>query len=276
MKRLIQKILYNSGIKIKKLKNKNFKMCFLGYELSGINPNYYEYPCEANESEIKLMNEILQPHQFKRRYSMTSPERLWAAISAAKYVHNNNIEGDIIECGVWRGGCSLAIAKTLEKLGSNKKIYLFDTFAGMTEPQKYDKKLESGKSAIETYNSSKTDFGSSWCYGSLEDVKKLFFEYGLEDNIIFVKGDVCETLKKSSNLPKSISLLRLDTDWYKSTMSELKVLYPKLSKNGVLLLDDYGSWDGARMAVDEYFSKNLNHNPLFWVNDKGRGLIKNI
>ena len=68
------------------------------------------------------------------------------------------------------------------------------------------------------------------------------------------------TLKISKNLPKKISLLRLDTDFYKSTKAELKYLFPLLSKGGVLIVDDYGSWLGSKKAVDEYFLKKK-----YWI-----------
>ena len=90
----------------------------------------------------------------------------------------------------------------------------------------------------------------------------------------FIKGDVCETLKSPQNIPEKISVLRLDTDWYESTKAELEELYPKLSNGGVLIIDDYGHWQGARKAVDEYFSSQQ-YKPLFNVIDRtGRSAIK--
>jgi predicted O-methyltransferase YrrM len=75
----------------------------------------------------------------------------------------------------------------------------------------------------------------------------------LSPSVRFVEGDVVQSLKIESNLPESISVLRLDTDWYESTRAELEVLYPRLSPGGVLIIDDYGHWGGAKKAVDEYF-----------------------
>ena len=90
----------------------------------------------------------------------------------------------------------------------------------------------------------------------------------------FIKGDVCETLKEPDNVPDQISVLRLDTDWYESTKAELEILYPKLSNKGVLIIDDYGHWEGARKAVDEYFLSQK-YKPLFNVIDRtGRSAIK--
>jgi hypothetical protein len=75
-----------------------------------------------------------------------------------------------------------------------------------------------------------------------------------EERIHFVPGRVEETLPQ--NAPKDIALLRLDTDWYASTKHELQHLYPRLVPGGVLIVDDYGYWQGARQAVDEYLSEN--------------------
>ena len=206
---------------------------------------------------------------------MVSIERLWAVIQSTKYIIKNNIDGDFVECGVWRGGCSLAIAMVLEDLKAERKIYLFDTFGGMTEPTKHDKSVH-GKNAEKRFKNSKKAEYNTWCYASIEDVKSEFKKVGLEKKALFVKGDVIETLNKEINLPDKISLLRLDTDWYESTKQELNVLYPKLVKDGVLLIDDYGSWEGARKAVDEYFvEKDLDNRCLMWKTDQtGRGLIK--
>ena len=92
----------------------------------------------------------------------------------------------------------------------------------------------------------------------------------------FIKGDVKKTLKKIKNVPQKISLLRLDTDWYESTKIELEILYPLLQSKGALLIDDYGNWEGARKAVDEYMNNlDLTEKPIQWVLDStGRGYIK--
>jgi predicted O-methyltransferase YrrM len=93
-------------------------------------------------------------------------------------------------------------------------------------------------------------------------------------NCVYVKGDVLKTLKDRGNLPKSISILRLDTDWYDSTRIELEVLYPLLTPGGIIIIDDYGHWSGARSAVDEFFSKQ-EIKPFFsYIDYTGRVGIK--
>jgi hypothetical protein len=114
---------------------------------------------------------------------------------------------------------------------------------------------------------------SDWCYASLEDVRQNLAStgYGME-RIAFVKGKVEDTLPGSA--PDSISLLRLDTDWYESTLHELVHLFPRLSAGGVLIIDDYGHWRGARRAVDEYLRDNSIRMLFDRVDYSGRIAVK--
>ena len=107
---------------------------------------------------------------------------------------------------------------------------------------------------------------------SVDDVKKNIEPYKQNLTVNMIKGDIVETLKDNSNLPSSISVLRLDTDWYESTKVELEKLYPKLSSGGVLLIDDYGHFKGCRKAVDEYFKDDLPY--LHYVDYSCRVIIK--
>lgn len=145
------------------------------------------------------------------------------------------------------GGVSILMAGMLRLHGSNKKIWLYDTFSGMTQP--------GAKDGFRGNESDVNDFVMR--KSSLEDVKNNFEKIGLlGDNLVFVKGDVSETLQMRENLPEKIALLRLDTDMYESTKSELEILYPLLSNEGILIVDDYGAWIGSKTATDEYFSQH--------------------
>ena len=98
-----------------------------------------------------------------------------------------------------------------------------------------------------------------WCYADERDVRQLFESRGFADQIRIVRGDVLQTLQDVQ--PQSISVLRLDTDWYESTKLELELLYPLISPTGIMIVDDYGHWEGSRAAVEEYFSDR--DRPLF-------------
>ncbi len=261
---------------IGRLVNKVFKP--FGYQLIKKNSEL-KFPIEINKDEREFISEILCPMDGDRNLvplSMVSVKRLWAVISATKYLVENDIDGDMVECGVWRGGCSIAIARTLKKLDSNKKVYLFDTFEGMTKPTTFDRNALTKDLAIKKFNRLQKENHNNWCYASLDDVKNSFMKYDLMDKAFFIKGDVNTTLNDLKNLPEKISLLRLDTDWYESTKKELDILYPLLQPKGVLMVDDYGHWEGAKKAVDEYIRKiQPGSKPMQWVLDyTGRGYIK--
>lgn len=203
-------------------------------------------------------------------YTMTSPERIVNVIDSVEYIVKNNIDGDFVECGVWKGGCVMAAIYTLIKLDElDRNIYLYDTFEGMTVPTNDDVAF-SGDKAIDVYNELYQN-DEDWCGASLQEVqgniKKL--EYP-EDKIHFIQGNVEETIPKA--VPEKISLLRLDTDWYKSTKHELENLYPLVSEGGVIIIDDYGHWAGARKAVDEYIEDKAVF--LHRIDYTGRCIIK--
>lgn len=179
----------------------------------------------------------------------TSNERVKGLHTALLEIHKNNIQGDIIECGIFMGG-NIIIAKTFfDSVNDKRKYHCFDTFTGMIEPSQED-----GIVAKEKWNKK----SNSWCKASLEKVKDEFAKHNkLDNSVSFIVGDVANTLLQEHNIPERIALLRLDTDWYESTLIELKILYPKLVSGGYLIIDDYGHWDGAKKAVDEYFGEDF-------------------
>lgn len=182
-------------------------------------------------------------------YTLTPKVRRYALIDLLRQVDRNGIEGDVVECGVWRGG-NIAIAR---QVSPQRTCWLYDTFTGMTEPGPEDKR-RSGSLASETYHLRK-ETNSPWCASSLDETVAAlrFLHVYDEDKLKFVVGDVLQTLLVEDNLPKKIALLRLDTDWYKSTKLELEVLYPLVSPGGVLIVDDFSHWAGSGKAVNEYF-----------------------
>ena len=148
----------------------------------------------------------------------------------------------------------MAIARTLLRLNDLRELYLYDTFQGMSEPTVHDKDVK-GKSASKLLASAPRD-DSVWAFAHLEGVKQAMAQTGYDPaRVHFCEGKVEDTIPNT--IPDQISLLRLDTDWYESTRHELNHLFPRLARNGVLIIDDYGHWQGARRAVDEYFSGNV-------------------
>lgn len=206
---------------------------------------------------------------------MTSTERLWVLMKATQYICREAIPGDFVECGVWRGGSVMAIAQELQAQHVlDRKIWLYDTFAGMTAPTTKDVEAATGTSAADMLRNTEAGDGNNvWCIANRADVEVNVYSTGLPpDNFNFVEGDVTETLLTSR--PNSISLLRLDTDWYESTRASLEALYPLVSPGGICILDDYGHWRGARQAVDEFFAQRGHQPFMLPIDYSGRILIK--
>jgi O-methyltransferase len=220
------------------------------------------------EPEFTIYSERCAP------FTMVSRERLYAHFLAVRYVAENNIEGDIVECGVWRGGTSMLGAMTL--LGMNqplRQLWLYDTFAGMTAPTDDDVSPWNDVNAPKLWKKSQKRELNTWCYASLDEVRKNLTSTAYPAELTkFIAGDVIETLKIS--VPDKIAVLRLDTDWYESTRAEMDVLFPRLAKGGVLLIDDYGAWKGCKKAVDEYLSAHKIALMLHRTDYTGRSAIK--
>jgi hypothetical protein len=149
----------------------------------------------------------------------------------------------------------MVAAYTLMDLGdTSRELYLFDTFEGMSAPTEKDVMFDGTKAQdVLNPNEKKEGVDNYWCIAGVENVRKNILSTGYPaERIHLVKGKVEETIP--NNAPEKIALLRLDTDWYESTKHELEHLYPRLAPNGVLIIDDYGHWVGAKQAVDEYFA----------------------
>lgn len=208
------------------------------------------------ESQADFGSGDLETIRSVKPYTMTSPQMVYGLIQAVKYVVKNDIPGALVECGVWRGGSMMAVAKTLLNLNrSDRDLWLFDTFEGMTEPSHRDLRRDGVKASDLWEKSEVGEDSSDWARCSLDEVKDVIYDTGyVKERIHFVRGKVEDTIP--DNAPDVVSLLRLDTDWYESTKHELIHLFPRLSRGGVIIIDDYGYWQGSREAVDEYVSQN--------------------
>jgi O-methyltransferase len=209
--------------------------------------------------------------------------RMYALHQAARYVVANNVPGAIVECGVWRGGSVMMAALTLQQAGiRDREIYLFDTFEGQPPPSDRDVTFKGGRPTArwrQATNQGVLDPGALpeelRAYASLDEARANVYSTGYpQDRFVFVKGKVEDTLPESA--PGQIAILRLDTDWYESTYHELQTLFPLVSERGVIILDDYGFWEGARTAVDQYLREQDVELLLHRIDDSGRMAIKNL
>ena len=216
-----------------------------GYEITRLSEDEFGWELADLSAEEKRIVTAVRP------FTMTSAERIIALTTATRHVSVNRVEGAIVECGVWRGGSTMAALLTLRGLAdTGREVFLYDTYEGMPAPTDKDVSVDGVAAGRQL---AQTPAGTGvWCYASIEDVKANVLSTGYpEARLHFVRGKVEETLP--ATLPSSIALLRLDTDWYESTLHELKHLFPLLHPRGVLIIDDYGHWQGARKAVDEFF-----------------------
>jgi hypothetical protein len=225
------------------------------------------YPVDFTDAEIALC-------EWVATFTMTSPEKIVGLANAVRYVAARGISGDIVECGVWRGGSAMVIARTLGESGdTGRTIHLFDTFTGMTTPGPQDRRYDG--TAANTLLERDQDRAASgyWCVANQNDVRQNLAGCDYPANQIrLIAGDVASTIPAEA--PAQIALLRLDTDWYESTRHELAELYHRVSPGGVVIIDDYGHWQGSRRAVDEFLA-TLDHTPLLTRLDfDGRMWIK--
>jgi hypothetical protein len=202
------------------------------------------FPADFDEADQAIIRTV-------KPFTMTSPDKLHALITATRFLSKHQIAGDVVECGVWRGGSMHAVARTFDALGDHSRdLYLFDTFEGMPPPSEKDRRVADGTTAQVLLDKG-TKEQTIWAYASLEDVKAGFETVPYPaDKIHYIQGKVEDTVPE--HLPETISLLRLDTDWYESTKHELEHMYPRLVSGGVLIIDDYGYWQGSRQATEEF------------------------
>jgi len=163
-----------------------------------------------------------------------------------------------------------AALRLLDHGVTTRDLYLFDTFAGMTPPTDADAKASGGTSVSIERQWSELQRGdhNDWCYASLDEVRSNLLSTGYNPaRLHFVKGPVEVTLPDAA--PDEIALLRLDTDFYESTRHELEHLFPRLHSRGLLIIDDYGGWAGARRAVDGYFAES----PVYLARIDGTGRV---
>ncbi|HWH27883.1 MAG TPA: TylF/MycF/NovP-related O-methyltransferase [Mycobacteriales bacterium] len=203
------------------------------------------------DAERRVIDEV-------RMHTMISTERLLANMDAVEYVVRRGVPGALVECGVWRGGSVAAMIRVLQRLGvEDRDVYLYDTFSGMTEPEEVDTSPLEPPATVTWQTTPEGRKPWRWAFDPAiydeQTVREFVLSTGYPaQRVHLVRGPVEETLP--AHAPDRLALLRLDTDWYRSTLHELEHLYPRLSPGGVLIVDDVGHWDGARKAVDEYFS----------------------
>lgn len=242
----------------------------LGYQITKVSPPpvaVENWPFDCTEADLRILRAIAGS-------TMTSINNQMQLINAVRYLVRARVPGCFVECGVWRGGSSMAIAMVLgQESEFNRDIYLFDTFEGMPPPCEKDTRFDD-TAANTLLNQDPKKQGYIWAIAGLEEVQANVFSSGYpKEKIHFIKGPVEETLlNEPSEGP--VALLRLDTDWYESTKCEMEHFFPRVARGGIVILDDFGYWQGARRAVEEYFSASGEEYFLHRIDETARLLIK--
>ena len=274
-----------------------FSVCLLAAQSPSTpkeEPSSYDDALARVQPELDRLAWKSMVHPAKLRHLY---ESVMHNISSAE----NPVRGDFVECGVWRGGATMMMlfaeqaALARNRKPAHRDVWLFDTFEGMTMPEARDggwansrwtnvqSVAKNGKQA-RTAGWSAQDFATGGDGGEYVDASgKVRWNYGPIDvvrqnvestkyppeRVHYTKGKVEDTLTSpGQQLPKKIALLRLDTDWFNSTMAEFRILAPRLSAGALLIVDDYCRWQGARQATDEFLAKHRNH---FFLEHQGLG-----
>ncbi len=212
------------------LPQRGFDICKPPYSKESLQKQFHEM---KDDAFWQILPEV---HDF----TQLPMEPMWSLYEAVRYLVGKGIKGDFVECGVFFGGASMLIARTLLSLGeTGRDLWLYDSFQGFVGEQAKDDVTWYGDSIKTRF----PDFDSM----AMDNIASTGYPV---DRLRLVKGDIEKTAVDNKN--GAIALLRLDTDTYHSTKAELEHFYPKLVPGGILIIDDYGHAFGARRAVDEY------------------------
>lgn len=216
---------------------------------------------------------FMELYEACRPYTVTSMERMYALYRATRWIARRGLPGAVVECGVLRGGSMMLAALQLQRDGdADRDLWLYDTFTGMEEPGPQDESVF-GLRPRHRWRRRQEEDHNRWGYAPLDEVRANMENTGYSpDRVRYVRGRVQETLP--GRRPERVALLRLDTDWYESTRHELEHLYPRLVPGGILIVDDYGHWKGARRAVDEYLGEREPTPFLHRIDYTGRLAVK--
>ncbi|BAS56440.1 MULTISPECIES: TylF/MycF/NovP-related O-methyltransferase [Leptolyngbya] len=190
-------------------------------------------------------------------YTLCTSDRLTNLAALCEYLNLNQIDGDFVECGTYKGGSAAVISTFLE----DRHLWLYDSFAGMpptTAKDGDDAKVWVGE-----------------CVGTIEDLKTILHTVGTDEQSYTIRKGWFETTFQAE-LPEKVALLHCDADWYDSVTLVLETFYPRIVTGGCIVLDDFGYWEGCREAFYDFCDRHhekpvlerVGPDQAFWI--KGR------
>lgn len=221
-----------------------------------------------------LLKQIIESKKnrtiLKKYATLYSKNMEYTMIDEKTYLNNlkiaekaKKISGDIVECGVWRGGMIAGIA---EILGTKEKYFLYDSYEGLPDAKEID-----GASALDWQSNSEGEHYHDNCKAEISFANQAMSKTGVDFELI--KGWFDHTIPNHKH--EKISLLRLDADWYDSTIVCLKHLFPKVVSGGIIIIDDYYVWEGCSKAVHDYLSEIKSNCRIYQMDNKVAYIIKN-
>ena len=203
-----------------------------GYYLQNVHPSH---PMSFLNS-FRMMRLVYRV----RGYTAVFVPRLVALYKLSEEINQRSVPGDIVECGVYNGGSAAIMASLCEKSPVSRNVWLFDSFEGLPKPTDKD--------------GAEAPAYEGWCHGDLSKVKEVLRKLRVpESRVHIVKGWFQDTFPKVE-IPK-IAILHIDADWYESVKLCLERFYDSVQPGGYIVLDDYGDWEGCRIATDEFLKR---------------------
>ena len=212
-----------------------------------VDKNTWE-PYFTNDQKMQLYFDGLEKSQNEWSDNFYKQLRFYSLQQLTHYVIQQKLEGDYVECGVWKGHSAYMISHILSENGFNGKFHIFDSFEGGLSA-----KTEKDKNLIRKMSNEKVQKESDVFYSIEDQVKSCLKNFGF---ISLYKGWIPNRFNEVED--RQFSFVHIDVDLYEPTLASLNFFYPKLVNNGVIVCDDYGltQFPGAKKAVDEFLEKN--------------------
>jgi O-methyltransferase len=216
----------------------------------------------APDEEFRALLPRVLPH------TLLSEARLWSLFTLGREVCRAGVPGSFVECGVAAGGSSALLSYVVARYGgaSGRRLYCFDSFAGLPRPAAVDR--HEGRGAEEL------GWGEGTCAAPVTSLLALCRQLGTEAHVQPVPGLFEQTLPSWRAQVGPIALLHMDGDWYASTMTVWTQLYDQVSDGGRIQVDDYGYWEGCREATHAFFAQRRLQPELHTVDSCGVWLRK--